>query len=56
MSREMNEVGINLIENIITWQGEGPDCGQRMLLLRFKECDRVEEKRPCPWCYTCFRI
>jgi len=56
MTREMHEVKINLIENIITWQGEGPDCGQRMFLIRFKDCDRVEEQRPCPWCDTLVKM
>jgi len=56
MSQEMNEVKINVIENIVTWQGEGKDCGQRMLLLRFKECDRVVNKKPCPWCDTLVKM
>jgi len=29
---------IKLIEAIVTWQGEGPDSGKRMLLVRFKRC------------------
>jgi organic radical activating enzyme len=36
-----------LIECISTWQGEGPDTGQRMLLTRFKFCNLK-----CPWCDT----
>ncbi len=38
---------VSLIENIITWQGEGPDTGKKMLLLRFKYCNRS-----CEWCDT----
>ena len=38
---------VNLIECINTWQGEGVDTGQRMLLCRFKYCDRH-----CSWCDT----
>ena len=38
---------LNLIECGITWQGEGPDSGKRMLLIRFKVCDRN-----CPYCDT----
>jgi 7-carboxy-7-deazaguanine synthase len=36
-----------LIECISTWQGEGPDTGQRMLLTRFKHCNLA-----CDWCDT----
>ncbi len=36
-----------LIECISTWQGEGPDTGQRMLLTRFKFCNLK-----CSWCDT----
>jgi organic radical activating enzyme len=42
---------INLIENICTFQGEGPDTGKRMLLLRFKHCDRI-----CKWCDTLVKM
>ena len=45
-----NEV-TNLIECGITWQGEGPDSGRRMLLLRFKKCNRN-----CPYCDTQVRM
>ncbi len=38
---------VKLIECINTWQGEGPDMGQRMLLLRFKHCNLN-----CSWCDT----
>lgn len=39
--------GVKLIENIVTFQGEGPDAGKRMLLLRVKNCNRK-----CRWCDT----
>lgn len=38
---------INLIENFVSWQGEGPDSGQAMIILRFKNCNLN-----CPWCDT----
>jgi 7-carboxy-7-deazaguanine synthase len=38
---------VNLIENFVSWQGEGPDSGKTMIILRFKTCDRN-----CPWCDT----
>lgn len=38
---------LNLIQYDITWQGEGSDTGKRMLLLRFKDCNRS-----CPFCDT----
>ncbi len=47
---------IKVIESFITWQGEGPDIGKRMLLLRFKTCDRVENKNPCSWCDTIIKM
>lgn len=48
---------INLIENVVTWQGEGgPNIGRRMILLRFKRCDRVENKNPCSWCDTIIKM
>jgi organic radical activating enzyme len=42
---------INLIECINTWQGEGADVGQRMLLCRFKFCNKK-----CPWCDTTVKM
>jgi len=42
---------VNLIECINTWQGEGVDTGQRMLLCRFKYCDRH-----CMWCDTLVKM
>lgn len=47
---------IELIECINTFQGEGPDVGQRMLLCRFKYCNLVEEKRPCNFCDTLVKM
>ena len=38
---------IRAIELFITWQGEGPFSGHRMLLVRYKRCNR-----DCPWCDT----
>jgi len=47
---------VKLIENIFTFQGEGPDSGNRMLLLRFKKCDRIEMKIPCHYCDTLLKL
>jgi len=41
----MNKVKV--IEAFTSWQGEGNDTGKRMLILRFKNCNRK-----CPWCDT----
>ncbi len=38
---------VKLIENFRTFQGEGPDAGRAMLLLRFKYCDKA-----CSFCDT----
>lgn len=38
---------VKLIENFVSWQGEGPDSGRAMTILRFKTCDRN-----CSWCDT----
>jgi 7-carboxy-7-deazaguanine synthase len=43
----MDQNGIKLIEVFNSWQGEGPDCGRSMLILRFKSCNRN-----CAWCDT----
>lgn len=43
---------VRLIESIVTWQGEGPDSGVRMLLCRFKRCNRAYSGNACPWCDT----
>ncbi len=42
---------VNLIENIISLQGEGCDTGRRMLLCRFKLCNRH-----CEWCDTLVKM
>jgi len=47
---------VKLIENIVTWQGECADSGRRMLLLRFKDCDRVVNGNPCQWCDTLIKM
>ena len=39
-----------------TFQGEGPDSGKAMLLLRFKRCSRVFEKKPCYFCDTLVKM
>jgi len=38
---------VKLIECFSTFQGEGPDSGRRMIILRFKTCNLR-----CPWCDT----
>jgi len=38
---------INLVELFPSYQGEGPDAGRRVLITRFKKCNRS-----CPWCDT----
>lgn len=38
---------IKVIESFVSWQGEGVDIGKRMLILRFKTCNRN-----CNWCDT----
>ena len=42
---------IKAVEVISTIQGEGCDCGKRMLLLRFKTCNRI-----CSYCDTIDKI
>jgi len=37
----------HLIENFTSWQGEGPDSGRTMIILRFKTCNLK-----CSWCDT----
>jgi organic radical activating enzyme len=49
-------MSLKLIENMVTWQGEGPNTGKRVILLRFKKCDRVENKKPCPYCDTLVKM
>jgi len=47
---------VKAIECIQTWQGEGPDTGRLMLLIRFKNCNRVDQKTPCEWCDTMVKM
>jgi len=42
---------VKLIENFISWQGEGIDSGQRMIILRFKTCNLK-----CSWCDTLVKM
>lgn len=42
---------MKLIECFRTWQGEGPDRGRSVLLLRFKTCNLN-----CPWCDTAVKM
>lgn len=42
---------VKLIENFVSWQGEGPDSGRRMIILRFKTCNLH-----CPWCDTSVKM
>jgi len=43
----MQNKSVKLIECFASYQGEGPDSGRSMLILRFKYCNRN-----CPWCDT----
>jgi len=43
---------VKLIEVFTTFQGEGPDSGQSMLILRFKRCNRTASGNSCPFCDT----
>jgi organic radical activating enzyme len=42
---------VDLIECFNTWQGEGPDNGKNMLLMRFKYCNRK-----CCFCDTAVKM
>jgi organic radical activating enzyme len=42
---------VKVIENFVSWQGEGPDSGRRMIILRFKTCNKK-----CPWCDTSVKM
>jgi organic radical activating enzyme len=42
---------VTLIENFRTFQGEGPDSGKAMLILRFKTCNLA-----CKWCDTSVKM
>jgi len=41
---------VKLIEVFTSFQGEGPDTGRSMLILRFKRCNRTSEGKSCPFC------
>ena len=43
---------VKLIEVFTSFQGEGPDTGRSMLILRFKRCNRTSEGKSCPFCDT----
>jgi 7-carboxy-7-deazaguanine synthase len=47
----MNEESVRLIECFNTFQGEGPDTGRTMLILRFKTCNLK-----CHWCDTAVKM
>ena len=47
----MEEKTVRLIENFVSWQGEGPDSGCTMIILRFKTCNKK-----CPWCDTSVKM
>lgn len=49
--KEKKEGTVQLIECITTWQGEGPDVGKRMLITRFKTCNKK-----CRWCDTIVKM
>ena len=46
-----NEKTVSLIENFTSYQGEGPDSGRGMIILRFKTCNLK-----CPWCDTSVKM
>lgn len=47
----MEERTVKLIENFQSYQGEGPDMGRAMIILRFKTCNLN-----CPWCDTSVKM
>jgi len=47
----MNSNSVKLIENFVSWQGEGPDSGRTMIILRFKTCNLK-----CAWCDTAVKM
>lgn len=47
----MSDKTVKLIENFVSWQGEGPDSGKPMIILRFKTCNLN-----CPWCDTSVKM
>lgn len=46
-----NEKTVKLIECFNSFQGEGPDSGQAMIILRFKTCNLH-----CSWCDTAVKM
>jgi len=40
------------VQVLKTWQGEGVDSGKKVLMIRFKKCNRIEFNQPCPFCDT----
>jgi organic radical activating enzyme len=46
------EINFYAIQVTSTWQGEGVDTGKRVLMIRFKRCNRVDFNYPCPFCDT----
>ena len=50
---------VKAVELINTWQGEGPDSGKKMTLIRFKECNRIlgiDGLKMCPFCDTAMKL
>ena len=47
---------VKLTECFETYQGEGPDSGRKMLITRFRECDRVVNGNACSWCDTLIKM
>jgi len=53
---------IRVIETFLSYQGEGKNSGERVLILRFKRCSRAESVKhgglgkQCPWCDTALRM
>jgi len=47
----MEEKTVRLIENFSSYQGEGPDSGMGMIILRFKTCNLK-----CSWCDTAVKM
>ena len=47
----MKDKSVKLIENFQSYQGEGPDMGRAMIILRFKTCNLK-----CGWCDTSVKM
>lgn len=43
---------IKLVEIFPSFQGEGEDSGKKMVILRFKYCNRIYAKKACNFCDT----